>query len=270
MKKHGFSIAAWYLMLVFLCLAATWLAFFAVDVFDVANSRGNIRHLPFNDQGLVLIWLFGEGGPIEILQWASNICSLGLCFSFAILHDSRGEPYISRTFRFGTMGFLLLLLEDIGNVRHFFALSIRYYLYEEMDYTGEGMQVHTISDIIFYSLLGALMVYFFWRVYPALKKASHARSFLIVGYICYGIAAFASATRYIADWYEHLGSILIAPVYPNMNSIFLADNTDYTMHSLGYWIVDLLLEESLELIAASALLTTFLIYMSCLARPYTR
>jgi len=260
------SLALWFFFFVLAYLAAAWLAFFAVDVFNVANSRGSVRYLPFTDQGLVLIWLFGEGGPTEILQWVSNICSLGLCLYLSLLHDKNGEQYAARTFRIGAAGFSFLLLEDIGSVRSFVALGIRFYLFGAMDYSGEGLYVHTIVDLTLYSLMSCLMIYFFLRFYPALKKFSQTYFLLVFGYILYAIAAFASATRYVADWYERAGSTLISFASKEMNSIFLSDNTGYTMHALGYWIMDLLLEESLELIAASAILTTILLYSGYLKK----
>jgi len=265
-RKYKCSLALWFFAFVLAYLAAAWLAFFSVDVFNVANSRGSIKNLPFTDQVLVFIWLFEEGGPTEILQWASNICSLGLCFYLAILHDKKDEVDAARTFRIGAAGFSLLVLEDMGNVRHFFALSIRDYLSGTMNYGGEGRYVHTIVELTLYSLISVLMIYFFLRFYPVLKKISKAHFLLVLGYVFYAIAAFASATRNIGNWYEHVGSILVSLVCEDMNDVFLSDSTGYIGYPLGFWIMDFLLEESLELIAASAILTTILLYADYLKK----
>jgi hypothetical protein len=94
--------------------------------------------------------------------------------------------------------------------------------------------------------------------YRSFRAAPPASSYLVAGYVAYGLAAAASATRHLGGWYRRLGDGLIERIAPSAVELYQAwapaEDIVVEVFTLGFWFMDLAVEETLELIGAAALL----------------
>ena len=232
-------------------LGLFWLAVFLIDIVNPADYRvevfERVTGLP-----AVFFWGFREGGPVERAQWMLLGTTAVLCASVALIARRRRTPGLILTFLVGVLGFMLMLMEDALNVRYWIAFELAVPLLE-----GDPMILRSLSDLAVYSLLASLMLFFFLRVHALGGNHLRFRRHLWLGYAAYGVAALASATRYIGDYYERVGVYLLRRISPDLLDAF-QPGWGIDQELVGFWFMDLFLEESLELVGASALCAAIL------------
>ena len=88
-----------------------------------------------------------------------------------------------------------------------------------------------------------------------------------MGFIVYGLAAIFSATRDIAHWYQRVGDNIYYRIidFGNENLIQLTQELNISLtrngdRGIGWYFMDLVIEESMELIGAAALLSAVIAY----------
>ncbi len=235
-------------------LAYLGLAWLISYLGDVHNFLGLTDRLINRGAERPFMWyyLFMEGSPTEWLQW----CYLGATVLMSgILGGqlaAKRQWLPARFFTLLGVGTTIMLMEDAGNLRH----QIKYYIRLIF---GDTMRLGIAVELVFYGLLGLFLLYILVRYARVIWQQRTTRRFLLFGYGAYALAALASATRHIADWYDHFGNWLlqIAGLYELMNARFIPTNVP---RPIGFYIMDFLVEESIELMAASALLAGVVAY----------
>lgn len=235
-------------------LSLVWIIFLAMDVWGAPYAPFVFLSEHVQDT-LFFMWAFGQAGPVELFQWLA----LGMCLGLIgrLIHrSSLRQPSLSRVIlAVGALGLAVMLLEDMVNVRHRLALTVVVPL---LNAEPKGL-VRTLTEMTFYAMLATLMITFFLGAVKPLTHAPRAAQYFVAGYIFYGIAALASASRYVGDWYTRVGTWVVESTAPDIVQAFSEGYSD-PLHPVGYWFMDRLLEESIELIAASALLAGLLHY----------
>ncbi len=142
-------------------------------------------------------------------------------------HYARGEREASVFWGLVTVSFVLMLIEDAGNPRH----RIAYYLVNYLGWSRLAIE-GTLYVLISFPIIIAFLRY--WKVpfiYP------QTRLYLLTGAFLYGGAASSSVFRFQDDYYYDLGDkisdLLLEGVVP------------------GFWLMDYVIEEAVELLAAA-------------------
>jgi len=248
-KRNFIAVPSLILWLGFGALGLAWLGFFLVDMLDIFGM-GTALYQAMEDPGHLSPWvqpwlwvtLFKEGGPIEVLQWLFLASASGISFH---LHGrisawgmaGKDTGRVRLFWLLMGIAFLLMLIEDSGNVRH---------LLRHLMEASLGTTAKSISELMYFAALGAVplsALVFFGR--PALRLP-RTRIYLLGGFFLYALAAAGSATRY--QWYDKTGMWLHENVFQEALKVVQVGNLPH-----GFVIMDYLLEESLELAAAAML-----------------
>ena len=141
---------------------------------------------------------------------------------------------------------MLLLLEDAGDPRH----RMRGFLSVLYPFLPDGFPLDALFELlVYFPLLAAIPLYALYKYYSDVKAVNNVAPYLWVGFMFYGIAALMSASGRLGDWYVVVGESIVPLLGDHVNSIVIG-------RSLGFFILDSLIEESFELIGASALLSS--------------
>lgn len=248
------------LVLVIGYLVATWLLVLAVDFFNVFDLQ---RVLVESNERVPLLWwvLFREAGATEWLQRLVLIAGMfaTLLIRRDALHRSEGRARLA--FSVLTAGLFVMFVEEAFNFRHIVG--------ETWLAPGENMThpVRIVWELTFYSLLGmAMVVPVAWLYLTGRIRRLPTVRLLGIGYMLYGMAAVASATRHVSDWYRQVGDwlverlgILTLPGWEVAASgAEQARQVDPDFYwTPGFLLMDAFLEESLELLAAGLLVAGF-------------
>ena len=93
-------------------------------------------------------------------------------------------------------------------------------------------------------------------LFNILKDKSNSlkgNKYLVAGYIFYGIAAVCSATRNIGNWYAVVGEMVLDSITTGAEISWSGGSVIYFRDPLGFWFMDYVVEESLELLGAAFL-----------------
>lgn len=240
-------------------LLFAWAAVLAVDFLNLGNAQvwwtADLEPLP-------VLWfeLFAEGKPAENLQWAFLATGF-LAFVTVALKLRTVDRVRYRYALMLSIGLLLMLIEDSLNFRHVVVDTYFPLLFGDADdYPRRTYRL--IWELTFYSMLSVLMVlplFAFWR--RGIWRGTGLRV-LIAGYLVYGAVGFGSAMRRVGDWQERLGHWIIErfdlaalPAWQESlaRMAFWHENVPDYPHTLGYLLTDHLIEESVELLAATLL-----------------
>ena len=242
---HVFGFALGY-------LALAWLVSYYGDAHNFLSLQERLinrgRERPF-----MWYFLFMEGSPTEMLQWAYLAGTVVLCGYLS--GQLRAKKYFppSRFFLLLGVGTSIMLMEDAGNLRH----QIKYYVRLIF---GDTMILGMGTEIVFYLLLASLLLYAFVKYWRYPWQSWQTRYYMIGGCLFYAVAAIASATRHFRDWYDHAGEwiLKVLGLSETVNALFIPYSGG---RDAGFYIMDFLVEESIELMGASALCAAILAYL---------
>lgn len=212
-----------------------------------------------------ILWLhmFKEASVTEILQW--------LCLGFAtvlagalFVHYRRSHGKASPAWGLLLLGLLLMFLEDTVNVRHGLAALFALVVLQTDPYTHAWRASATKNYIELgcYAVLAAVMLSSFWLVIRDKVQNALGKKFLFAGFAFYGIAALSSATRNIGSWYTVVGEKILNFVTRGAVIEWTAESVVHRNYPLSFWIMDFLIEESLELLGATFLLAAVVIFFT--------
>ncbi|WP_018140878.1 hypothetical protein [Thioalkalivibrio sp. ALJ7] len=220
------------------------------------------------DSPLPLLWyaLFSEGRAVEMAQWGLLFCSTLLATGWWLSHLKSTPAAIRVPFLLLASALLLMLVEDSLNLRHVVANDYLPLLHSLLPFT-ERFVSRLTWELFFYSVLSAMMLGAVAAIILRYRPRLETLVWLSLAFVIYGSVAFGSAMRRVGDWQERLGTWLMErldlyalPHWQDTLAIMeqsRANNENYTF-TLEYLLVDHLLEESVELIAASLLLAALL------------
>ncbi len=234
--KHVFALVIMYLV-------STWILSYLIDIRNIFNLQRYVRNF---HRGLLWFQLYKEAQITEILQWSFLGSSMLMCGYMWGKLKTMGSQYTYKFFLFMGLGSTIMMMEDAGNVRHNMK-EYTHYLF------GATTTVTVMTEMVFYTMLGAIMMFAIIGYGPYVWHAVKTRFYLITGFGAYMVASIASATRDINDWYEIAGKWIHEVVFHNI----MLDRFGY----VGFYIMDVLIEESIELIGASAIFCGIFAYL---------
>lgn len=184
--------------------------------------------------------LFGNGGPIEWMQWGL----LGITAIAASFLSARLRSDFFYLFAFAAA---LLLIEDAGDPRHRLSVYVRAFVGDDIGV----LPTSTVVELTYFAALAAVPLYAFWRYRTEVWSFTTARRYLLGGYGLYAVAALASGTRKLGS-YETVG-LLIDDALGGRLAMGPYDPGEGHLQ-----FIDGVVEESIELLAAACLLALVL------------
>ena len=223
-----------------------------VDFLDAFGLQGWLLERA-GDESLVWFLLFKEEGPAEIMQYAAN---LGSAVFIALIGGgllAKGSPDAKRFLIFaGALAYMVL--EDTGNVRHMIRETSTAVLGIA---EGPTSLVGIGIELGIYAVLGAVMVFAFYSLRHVLKRYRPAFALMLVGYVFYFFGALFSASRHFNSWYIQVGGRIVDGLdlmrfeaWRRVDSFVM----ERFAQPIEFFLVDYLLEESLELAGAAFIL----------------
>ena len=191
------------------------------------------------------VW-FQNGSVVEWVQWAclATTAGMGLWMAGRLIEHKQYADLRYFWLLLGA-GALLLLIEDTGDPRHAMEgfLSLLYPV------LPAGFPIKPAFELlIYFPLLAALPVFALYRYYHNVKDIPYVARYLWIGFGFYAIAAVCSASSGIGNWYHAAGGIMLE---------FFSEQLlreDLGLFSVVFFLMDSLVEESIELVGAGGLM----------------
>jgi len=209
----------------------------------------------YEDYPIFWVQMFKEASPTEYIQWVFIFLLFSL--SLVLLVKTRKDKSISFwPWLLLSGGFMIMFLEDVFNLRHFInniiaaSLNIAWadFIYDPR---------RSYIELAVYVVLAVIMVVAFVLIIKEQKLSLRGKKYLLVGYLIYGLAGFASASRHLGGWYTRTGQAILLRIYPEDLLYMIERNPDY-----GHMFMDYLVEESLELLGGSFLLAAMVVFFT--------
>lgn len=224
-------------------LAMCWLIVIFVDMLNFAGLGEQLIEMAARD-GSAFVMLFGEARPVEWMQWLALGGAIMLASQVSLLKKQHSESSGAKFAFWMAILFIVLLMEDAGNLRHSISDVI----------VASGIPQPLFSN--FYRML----VYVVYAAIPMYAILFHGRQVLswkrnnIIFWsavLAYAFASIMSVSAPLGNWYETVGA--------SINDMFFGGRVAYELLSFdsGYWIMDYLIEESIELVGATLFFTYF-------------
>ncbi|MFO7918129.1 MAG: hypothetical protein R6V13_08625 [Anaerolineae bacterium] len=226
-------------------LMLAWAMFIAVDIWglvDLANfgaGKPLWRYL-FNDH------------PVEWTQWFLLAFAIVAAAYLAGRLCVGGRAMASRFFLLFAIGLGLMLIEEAGDIRH----SLSFYLERAFGPQILGLHRSVVSDVPYFAALAAVPLYALLRYGRYAWESVRLRFYLASGVMLYALAAIASGIRDFRDFYVIIGAWIDGALFGNRFPI----PYDYTQATAHFFIVDSVIEESVELLAATMILAAILAF----------
>ncbi len=253
-----------------------------IVLIDILNVFGSQRIMEwytttgdFQKHKVPLLWfaLKAQGGFTEIMQWSylfvGTVTVATMAYCMRKWHVS-GQ----RWFFVWTLAMVVLFAEDTLNTRHWLRHVITRAIY------GTPLVTHTVGsliEIVSYGLMAVLMILpplMLWRIVTKNKKTLR---WLLVGYASYAVASFFSATRHVFEWYMKTGDALLRwtglirlPNWAAANETIITGDLEHAemARTLGFYFMDYVVEETLELLGAGLLAIAFLMLFRDVSRSF--
>lgn len=224
-----------------LVVVGAWLVVYAVDIWEWGTRSD--AHFP-------MWWTLFNDGVVEVVQWV-YICLFVVGAGYLGGRLQGGQHAGVASFFFVmAIGFALILVEEAGDVRLILAEAIgRWAGYEIL-----GMHFHVVGTLPVMVLLAFFPVYALVRYGKHIWRIRRARGYLIGMFSLYAVSQLGAQTSHIEGWYAHFGNWVNATFFgwqlPEMPGMDPGANS--------YFIIDNVVEESLEMLASGALLALLL------------
>jgi len=162
-----------------------------------------------------------------------------------------------------SVGLLLMFLEDMANLRHYFSYYVSLQFYDGIagSYEWRISMFRTMLEIAVYTVLGTIMLLAFFKIFFDKNFCAKARKYLLIGYLFYGVASIASATRNIGSWYQKVGTRLFEWLQAGKTYEWNSESILFFEDPLSFWFMDLPVEESIELLGASLIFSSTLLFL---------
>ncbi|MCC5827328.1 hypothetical protein [Alkalimonas sp.] len=145
--------------------------------------------------------------------------------------------------------------EDCFNVRHVTSAWLGEYVlgYDVTSMEWRRSLSRTVIELAIYVAMAAVMAVAYLIIWRQRLLSKWQMTFFTGGYLFYGIATFASASRNIGDWYAKVGTWLFEHLAAAYSLPWQGSDIIHYQDPLGFWWMDYVIEESVELLAASLL-----------------
>jgi len=223
-------------------------------LFSLSNSHFYFRHRPF-----VFFHWYRNGGLAEILQWLFlGGSALMSAFIAAKLQNLDRKAYMFWLIM--AVLFVLMLIEDSGDPRH----TIRSYVQALFLESGQGV-MGSITELLYFFILSLLPIYAILRYGNILVKVPRSLIYFGMGFIIYGVATSLSFIGSAFDFYNNFGSKLRERLIEwgdeSLAHIWQTYDAEVGFDFINFFLMDTVIEESLELIGAATLFGSVLYYL---------
>ncbi len=232
------------------------LSFLLIYLIDILNMFG-IKAQMIQTLEVPYFWHHWFTTPVEIpLQWI--LLALTALF-FMLAAGMAYERKDRQTFYFLILlsaGLLLMLIEDAGDVRHAYRRALGRILVGETGYGYFG----TVFELFYFGFIAAVMLYALWRYREVYWPHRDIKKYLFTGYIFYAAGVSASFSGNVSrvligfNIYEAMGEYLLKTFFIRDEITTRAYEIASENSRAGYNFMNYVVEESLELIGAGALL----------------
>ncbi len=251
----------------------SFLAFYLIDLRNIYGARDALfetsgAYFFFSYQPFFFQHWGRNSGFAEIIQWTFlGGSSVVASFCAAKMHNVN-----KKLFRFWiiiSIAFLLMLIEDAGNLRHTLMSYIQW-IFEERDQGIMG----TLTEFTYFAILGGIPLYALIRYWSEIKNFTKTKIYLLIGFAFYALAASLSflGTALEGLLPKNLYTVMGERFYefaltlgdPQLQSIWEEWNSG-SWFKIEFFLFDSLIEENLEIIASGALLAAcvaFLLYIT--------
>lgn len=225
-------------------LVLSWLFVIFVDMMNVGGLGDYLIEIAARD-GSAFVMLFGEARPVEWMQWACLAGASMMAAQIGVVCSIYGNKKKKKFAYVMAIFFAILLMEDAGNLRHNISNTI----------VSAGIPQPFFPNfyrMVIYALYAALPIYAVVRYGSSVVRLNKMSAVFWGAFVVYALASVMSVFAPVNDFYEVIGE--------GMNDLLFSGRVIYdgVRFESGYWIMDLLVEESLELIGAIMFLTAFI------------
>lgn len=221
-----------------------WVVFLAVDI---ANLGGVGDQLPKP----MWTYLFNDH-LVEVSQWfVYAVLILAAGYLAGRLAGGRYAGAATFFFLIG-LGLGFMLVEESGDIRHAISGAVRLHLGE----TVAGLPYQVFSDVPYFAALATLPLYAVLRHGRHVWRVPSIRPYLVTSVTLYAFASIGSGLRHLGDLYSTLGA--------GIDRVFFGGRfpaaPDQTQERAHYFVVDGLIEESVELFAVCCMFAVVLAF----------
>ncbi len=254
-------------------IALAVLSFLLFYLIDLRNFLG-LRDVLINTQSS---YFFFSYRPFFFQHWGRNsgfaeLFQWGFLGSSAIIAAFISGREMLKNKRLGmfwillSSAFVLMMLEDAGNIRH----TLMSYVQAIAVEPDQGI-FGTTFEFLYFAFLGGLPLFALIKYWKELKNFSNTKKYMVIGFAFYAIASGLSfvgtAFEGMIDKniYELFGDLLynLSLSIGDANlSYFWANWSNHNSNfQIGFYILDSLIEENLELIGGGAILASILFFL---------
>lgn len=259
MKK---AFTPWHLPILFvaLYLLIAWNAVFAMDICVLVSDKD---YSPASDflyyPRLIDKLFFAEGSISELLQRLFLILSACLAAT-CIIRFKKKKAGVTAGWWLLAAGLILLYIEDAHNIRHLLTAFAGESLpgIDAQSDEWRTSSLRTGLEMAVFALLGAVMAAALILILLQKQSPKVGSRLFVMGYVLYGSIAFASATRKVGEWYSKTGDWILSLLPKEVPTPWEDVTYQCGLHISGFRLMDGLIEESIELIAASLLLAAII------------
>lgn len=243
------------------------LAFILIDLLNFLGTRDwLIQRLD-----IPYFWYHWFIIPVEIpLQWYMLGATLVFFILIAGIASERKEKEIFRFWLLTGTGVVLMFAEDAGDVRH----ALRHYVEKLSGETTYGFMGSTF-ELLYFASIAALITYALIVYRNVWQKHFVTRKYFLIAYIMYGLsvmlsfagAAYSSVTGF--SLYEITGNYFMNLLIIHNEESRLIYEHAKNFARIDFNFMDVMVEESIEFVGASALLAAGLGYWEGYRRKKT-
>lgn len=188
--------------------------------------------------------------PVEWAQWlflGAAILAAGFTAGRCTEQEDRGVRAFLLVL---AAGLVLMLFEDAGDARHVISSYVAMVAGESVF----GLPYRVVSDVPYFLVIAALPMYAALRYGREVWRAPSSRRYLVAAYGLYALAGGSSGIRHLGGLYITIGGfidrVLLGGRFPMDGGL--------TQERVHFLLVDSLIEESIETLAAASMLAAVL------------
>ncbi len=231
-----------FLLAILFWLVFAWTVFIVVDILGVVDLGINrpMWLLLFNDR------------PVEWTQWFLFVFAVVASAYLAGRLDASKRVKVARFFFLFSIGLGLMLIEDAGDIRHVISREVQRVAGSEI----MGVHFRVVSDVPYFTALAFIPVYAVLRYGRYVWESTKIRFYLASGFLLYAIAAMGSGIRHLGGFYITIGAWIDRTFFGNQFPV----PEGMTQERAHFFIVDSVIEESIELLALTMIFAAILAY----------
>ena len=203
-----------------------------------------------------------NSGFAELLQWSFLATAIALAFYLAGVLRAQHRQLSQLCLLLG-IGFVLMLVEDAGDIRH----MLMSYVQLAAGEPDQGVY-GTLFEAGYFAILGGIPLYALIRYGKALRTYGKAFWYMVAGFVAYATAASLSfvgtAFQMLLDRdvYTIMGDGLVRLSYrlgdAALPGLWESWNSGNWLYQVGFFLMDSLVEENIEILAGACIVAALL------------